>query len=730
MSYFKYFMMITTTLQTTFGYTTFRPLQKDIISDVLNKKDALVVMPTGSGKSLCFQLPALVESGTAIVVSPLIALMKDQVDSLRQLGVSASFLNSSLSLVEQDEVVRRLLAREIDLLYVAPERLAQEQFQRLLSQIPLLYIAIDEAHCISEWGHDFRPEYRMLSRIRSLFPTLPLIALTATATKRVQQDIIQQLTLRDITVYQASYNRPNLRYVVWKKQKPIQQILGYVQQHRKTSGIIYCQSRKSVEKVASQLQAYGIAALPYHAGLSDTERKHHQDTFIQEDCDVMVATIAFGMGIDKSNVRFVLHYDFPNSMERYYQETGRAGRDGLPSDCIVLYSPADKIKHEYFIRQKENHQEQHIAYQQLQHMIDFLESTTCRRIPLLHYFGETYTEENGCGNCDNCTNPKEKFDATNITKTILTCIKQVGQYFGIAYIVRILVGSKDKRILTNRHDRLTCYGSVTTYSRNELTSLIHLLVKDGVLAQENREGFTVIKLTPRSNAVLAGQEQVSLAQAVIPITQQTAELPIDELFDQLRAIRKKLADEQRVPPYIIFSDATLRDIARFFPQTQSEFLLIQGVGEIKAKKYGEEFLQCICAYCKPRNIQSNCSKTNQCPDKKTATKKPYNATNDSIDHSAALYKQGLSISDIALQRQFAPSTIANHLERAYLAGADIDLLQSVAAEKREPIKKAFEEVGLQTLTPAKEFLGDAYDYAELRLVRAVLLREQGIVTSI
>jgi ATP-dependent DNA helicase RecQ len=597
---------IYSTLKQFYGYDEFRPLQKAIVTDVLNKQDVFVLIPTGGGKSLCYQLPALIQSGITIVISPLIALMKDQVDGLLQNGAQAAFFNSSLSNAEKDQVKSELQNKKIQLLYVAPERLMQPEFLELIKQLPISLFAIDEAHCISDWGHDFRPEYRKLSTIKSIFPQIPIIALTATATERVKEDIIRQLKLEHSKKYQASFNRPNLSYQIEAKYDTLPQILEYLKSRLDQSGIIYCHSRNNVDTLAKSLQQRNINALPYHAGLSDEMRKNHQDQFIKQESVIIVATVAFGMGIDKPNVRFVIHADLPSNIERYYQETGRAGRDGLPSECLLLFNPGDKEKIKFFINQKTDPAEQQIANTQLISMLNFASSNKCRRAKLLEYFGEK-TELINCQNCDNCLHPKETFDATIVSQKILSCIFRVGQRFGAKYISDILTGKKGKQLLQNNHQKLSTYGIVKDFTVQQLQGFIQELIQEEYIEQTEGK-YPILKLTPKSTSLLKNQSTIHLAKPTfIPITLNISNSQANydgQLFNILRALRKELADQQNVPPYIIFSDIALQDMSTYFPQTKEQFSQIKGVGAQKLEQYGPTFIKEISDYCQQKGLKN------------------------------------------------------------------------------------------------------------------------------
>jgi ATP-dependent DNA helicase RecQ len=577
-----------------FGYTKFRPMQEEIIDSVLAGHDTFVLMPTGGGKSLCYQIPALVIDGLTVVVSPLIALMKDQVDTLVENGVPATFLNSSISSTESSKRLKAIFRGETRLLYLAPERLLMPEFLEILAKLPLRLLAIDEAHCISEWGHDFRREYRQLNRVREMFPNVPVVALTATATERVQKDIVFQLRLRDPQIFHASFRRKNLFYEVRTKQKTYDQVKKYLRGRKGDSGIIYCGSRKIADNLAERLSAEGFPAVAYHAGLTNKQRTARQDQFIRDNVQIIVATIAFGMGIDKPNIRWVIHYDLPRNLEGYYQETGRAGRDGLPSECILFYSYGDRMKIDYFIDEKSPHLRE-IAKSQLLQVIAFAESTVCRNRQIAEYFGEKFTEPN-CGMCDNCTRPVEQFDATVMAQKFLSAVKRTGERFGASYIVDVLNGSVNARIQKNRHEELTVFGIGKDHARKEWMQLARQLIATGYIVQGE---YNVLRLLPKSHEVLFNSEKIFMrpvADGKPSLAAVKAGAVDTSLFDLLRAFRKKIADKLDLPPYVVFNDATLRDMALRKPTTLEAFAAISGVGERKLEQYGEMFVGEIRRY--------------------------------------------------------------------------------------------------------------------------------------
>jgi len=584
-------------LKDVFGYDQFRPMQEEIISTILKKQDSLVIMPTGGGKSLCYQIPAILFPGLTLVISPLISLMQDQVQQLQALGVAAEFLNSSLKNEEYRQVMGRIYRKELVMLYLAPETLMKATVQEMLQQVEVDCITIDEAHCISEWGHDFRPEYRLMSQVRQSLPEAVCVALTATATEQVQEDIRKSLNLRNNQVFLSSFDRKNLFLQVEERDSGLSQLLSFVRGFSEQSGIIYCFSRKKVDQVTSQLAERGFSVKPYHAGLSDAERQQNQDLFIKDDVQIIVATIAFGMGINKPNVRFVVHYDLPKNVESYYQQIGRAGRDGLESHCLLLFKDGDKSKQRYFIDQMEDRKLQRVAFDHLDHMVDYAESFLCRRKELLRYFGEDYTEEN-CSNCDNCVGRKQELqDITLEAQKFLSCIARTEQRFGMAHIIDILRGSENQKVKDWKHDKLSTYGIGAEYSKKQWSLLCRQFLRQGFIKKDEEHGS--LKLTEKTGPLFRGELKV---EGSLPRDKKTRrqkkkgydDLDFDrEIFDSLRNRRKELATAENVPPYVIFSDKTLIEMAQKKPRSRVDLLSVSGVGLKKLEKYGETFLKAL-----------------------------------------------------------------------------------------------------------------------------------------
>jgi ATP-dependent DNA helicase RecQ len=705
-----------------FGYTSFRPHQQEIISDVLAGRDTFALLPTGGGKSLCFQLPAVLSEGLTVVVSPLIALMKDQVDQLTASGVFATCLNSSLAADEAKKRLRGLHNNAFKLLYVAPERLMLSGFLEDLRKWKPTLIAIDEAHCISEWGHDFRPEYRQLPQIRDLFPKTPFMALTATATERVRGDIVNLLQLREPGIHVGSFNRENLLYRVVPRDSAYNQILKFVRERPNDSGIIYCQSRKTTEALAADLAADRVSALPYHAGLSNEERNRNQDSFLRDETKIICATIAFGMGINKSNVRFVIHRDLPKNIEGYYQETGRAGRDGLPSECVLLFNAGDVVKHSMFIDEKHG-EEQVIARQQLNEMVHYAEAGECRRAYLLRYFGEIFPHDN-CGGCDNCLAPRERYDATVPAQKLLSCVFRVRQHSGFAmglnHIINVLVGSKAGKILELGHDKLSTYAIGKDIPVEQWKTIGRELIRLGLLHQ-NAQRMNVLELTDEGRAALKDRRPLHLTQKaeIKDTVKRSGDIPCDEaLFERLRECRKQLADERSVPAYIIFSDVTLRHIAREYPTSSAAFGLLPGVSAQKLSEFAATFTKVV-----NEHLSAHARQIFQplAPEPTSRTRKPAKEPtrlNDTGRETLRMFQSGASPAEIASTRGFTESTIVGHLAVALFVGEKIDLRRIVSMKDEERIRAVIASEPNAHIARYRDKLGGDVDYGRIRLIMA------------
>jgi ATP-dependent DNA helicase RecQ len=700
-----------------FGYDSFRPGQREIVEAALQKRDMMIVMPTGGGKSLCFQLPALLKPGLTVVVSPLIALMQDQVEALQDNGIGATFLNSTLSSQETRSRETAILEGKIKLLYVAPERLLGERFLPFLdivaNKLGISAFAIDEAHCVSEWGHDFRPEYRQMQRVRDRYPDIPIMGLTATATERVRQDIIQQLTLRNPYIHVASFNRPNLYYEVRHKTKhSFAEVLQIIQK-KGGSGIIYCLSRKKVDDVAYKLQQSGIQALPYHAGMNDVDRATNQTRFIRDDVQVMVATIAFGMGINKPDVRFVIHYDLPKNLEGYYQESGRAGRDNEPAHCSLFFGYGDVKTIDYIIEQKPDPQEQRIARQQLRRVINYAESSDCRRTIQLSYFGDSFP--GNCGTCDNCCNQKPVEDWTIEAMKFLSCVARCQEKFGMNHIIDVLRGSKSQKVLQYQHHQLSTYGIGKDRSADEWKKLSRSLLNQGFL-DEKTDGFPILKLNEKSWEIMKRQRTVQIAiepQREVAEKVRYLAVEVESLFAILRTLRKQIADEQFVPPYVVFADKSLRDMAEKRPQNLREFEEVYGVGSNKRDKYGKVFLEAIRTFCQEQDLPTNAASSDVANHPNLS-----NVASYSQMQTWELYRQGLTVQGIANARGMSPNTISGHLVELMEMGWEVDINVLVESERQQAIVNAIEVIGDERLKAIYEFLQEVYTFEEIKLVRA------------
>ena len=708
-------------LKNTFGYDSFRPYQREVIENILAGRDTLAIMPTGGGKSLCYQIPALMLDGLTLVVSPLIALMKDQVEQMRASGVPAVMLNSSLPAYEYQKNMDLVKDGAVKLLYLAPETLLTPRIFSLLSRTQLDLLTIDEAHCISEWGHDFRPEYRQITEIRQRYPEATCLALTATATPRVRADITSSLNFEESNEFIASFNRENLFIEVAPKRDAMGQTLQFLEKRKEESGIIYCFSRRQVDELASYLEIKGFSVRPYHAGLEDAARKANQEGFIRDDVQIIVATIAFGMGINKPNVRFVIHYDLPKSIEGYYQEIGRAGRDGLPAHCLLLYNHSDVSKQRYFINQKEGN-EKRVATEHLDAIVRYAEDEIlCRRNPLLTYFGENYDVEN-CENCDNCTTERRELtDITIPAQKFLSCAKRTGERFGAGHITDVLRGSKNKKVLRYGHEDLSTYGIGDDLTQKQWMHLSRQLVQMGYLEKSGE--YSVLNLSPkamdalRNRTTIMGHLQEAESRSRKSGARQEV-LDYDKnLFAILRQKRKELADEASVPPYVIFSDKTLVEMSLYYPQSLESVLKMSGVGQAKLRRYGEIFLGEIKSYCSQKGLKE---KEKRSYGEKSDKNRRYMIVGE-------MYNAGESIESLSERYQVQASTILNHLARFSAAGHPLkngNGLQSqtsLPAQAQEKIIAAFEELGTDFLKPVFEKLHGEISYEELKVMRLIAL---------
>jgi ATP-dependent DNA helicase RecQ len=725
-------------LKNTFGYDTFRPLQQEVIDNVLTRRDTLAVMPTGGGKSLCYQIPSQLLSGLTVVVSPLISLMKDQVEQLRAVGVPAVFLNSSLTPQEYQQNMDIVKRGKVKLLYVAPETLLTQRMLSLLTSVKVDLLTIDEAHCISEWGHDFRPEYRQLVEVRKRFPQAVCLALTATATARVRLDIRTTLKFATTNEFVASFNRENLYIEVIPKRDPVKQTIQLLERHKDQSGIIYCFSRRQVDDLSAHLASRGYSVRPYHAGLEDSERRRNQEDFIRDDVQIIVATIAFGMGINKPNVRFVIHYDLPKSVEGYYQEIGRAGRDGLPAHCTLLYSYSDAAKLNYFIDQKTGNEKQ-VAIQHLNAIVRYAEDeTTCRRRPLLTYFGEA-TEIKNCSNCDNCTSaPTDLADISGFAKKFIACVKQVNEKFGAGHVTDILLASKNEKVLRWGHEKLSTYGTGGELNRKQWMHIARQLITMGYVKQVGE--YQTLSVTAKGIEVLNSRVHVmgillDAKERAKKEEKKKSELEYNSaLFALLRQKRKELADQAGVAPYVIFSDRTLIEMAAYYPQSRASLLSIAGVGQVKLNRYGNAFLEIIKSYCEKHGLKelqrlpsNGKNHPQQPPPEKQSNEVEIGERTRLV---AEAFNEGVTVKILMERHQVTKGTILEHLTKYVLAGNrlrkqdDLQTLSEVAAGQRVSAFAAFEELGTAFLKPIFDKLSGAVSYDELKILRLLFLIDQ------
>jgi len=701
-------------LKEVFGFDDFLPTQEAVVRSVLDGRDTLGIMPTGGGKSLCYQLPALLFPGLTVVVSPLIALMQDQVDQLRAYDIQAAFLNSSLTNAEHQRVMERARSGHLKLLYMAPETLLRPETLVLLDHCQVNCLTIDEAHCISQWGHDFRPEYRQLVSVRRRFPDATLLAVTATATERVRADIRQSLGVPSAAEFVASFDRTNLNLVVRPKTNSFDQLVEFLRAHPGESGIVYCLARKTVDQTADALRRLGFSALPYHAGLDDATRRGNQRAFVRDDVAIIVATVAFGMGINKSNVRFVVHFNLPRDLESYYQEIGRAGRDGLPADCLLLFSQNDLQGLRLLIMDSKDAQQQVEAEMRLQAMLRYAQTTGCRRAFLLPYFGEDYSPP--CGHCDNCTSHRDPAqDLTVPAQKFISCVKRTGQRFGINHIVDILRGSRSRGVLARGHERLSTYGIGREFSKSQWQYLAHQFITQGLLNQDPQHGG--LSLTTEGMAVLKGRPfygtQPKTTPPAVTVSEATPHDPI--LFDQLRQVRRKLADEEGVPAYVILHDRSLMEMATYFPRSVESMTDVYGVGRRKAEKYGPAFVATITAYCMEHGIQESTR-----PVRVTAPR--IKAPGARTLQVVQVFQEGRTVSETAETLGIAPSTVLEHLRRFTQNDGQLDpdrLLEDVTltADEQAAVFDALADLGTSALAPVFDAVGQRVSYEDLHRLR-------------
>ncbi|MBM7703677.1 DNA helicase RecQ [Metabacillus iocasae] len=697
-------------LKSYFGYDSFRGGQEETIRHVLEGENVACIMPTGGGKSLCYQIPALILPGTTLVISPLISLMKDQVDALNQVGISATFINSSLTATEVNERLNEVKMGEYQLLYVAPERLESPAFLEQLRFLPIPLVAIDEAHCISQWGHDFRPSYlRIHQMIAQLEDQPTVVALTATATPQVREDICHSLNIDEEHTVITGFERKNLSFSVVKGEDRLSYIDRYVKQNEQESGIIYAATRKEVDHLYEHLQQNGVNVGRYHAGMNDQSRALEQERFLQDDVQVMIATSAFGMGIDKSNIRYVIHFQLPKNMESYYQEAGRAGRDGLDSECIVLYSPQDIRVQRYLIEQTTFHQNRQVQdLEKLQQMVNYCHTEGCLQAFILHYFGEE--KPNRCGRCGNCRDDRTAVDVTIDAQKVLSCMIRMGERFGKTMIAQVLTGSKNKKVIDFNFHSLSTYGVMKEQSVKDVSNFIEYLISEQYIAVGQGQ-FPTLTVTNRGRDVLLGNEKV-MRKEQVQVRQLVRD---DELFEHLRAIRKEIASEEGVPPFVVFSDESLRDMSAQLPQNSDEFLGVKGVGERKQEQYGNRFIEAIHQFC-----IENPERKRQVELVETASKKK-KATTDEASHEVSykmVIEEGMAIEDVAKQRELSTQTIENHLMRCYQDGKEMDWNRFVPSEYESLIEETINQMEDERLKPIKEALPDEISYFMIRSVLA------------